>query len=167
MKLMVVSFITGLFMLVSFVGCSKTVTRETVTTMEDRHTQTVTTTKINDEVIQTLKTEWQDEYLEAIGMAYVGSRYPDVKRNKALALKGAKLDAERNIVEQIYKVHIDARTTMRDMDTYDYVTSEVKGSLIGVEMLTETFNEAENRWEVSIRVPKTTLIRILEQYKVH
>ena len=166
MKLLVVAFIAALLMWATLGGCSKTVTRETVTTSEGTHSQTVTTTKINDEVISTLKTEWENEYIESMGMAYVGDRYPDVKRNKALALKGAKLDAERNIVERIYEIRIDSRTTMRDMDTYDYVTKDVSGGLMGVEVLTEYFNEAEDRWEVSIRVPKVTLLRILEQYKV-
>lgn len=149
--------------LLGLTGCARS--RVTERTVVDDGSGTITerTTVRTGYRIEELERTWRKEWIYATGESIVGDRYDDQRRNKALAKRGARLDAERNLVEQIYTVRIDARTTMRDLDTEDLVVREVSGGVAGVEVVSEDFDEELGMWTVEVRMPKIELVRYLRE----
>lgn len=78
--------------------------------------------------------DWTENYIEATGMA-VAPEGAKGAQAKALARRGATLDLQRNLLEFIKGVQIDARTTMNDFIAEDRVRSEVNGVIRNVELL--------------------------------
>lgn len=125
------------------------------------------TTSMDDETISQVKTEWENEVLSASGSAPYIDKYPgQVARNKELARKGAMVDAKRNLAEKAGKVHIRGATTISDLVTTDYARSEFNAVLEEVEVTSEEFvGEGEDAvWKVTVEMPQTKLIKIVEDY---
>ncbi|MBF0266147.1 MAG: LPP20 family lipoprotein [Gammaproteobacteria bacterium] len=88
--------------------------------------------QLKNKVIQTIGYSTTENY----------KRFPLVQR-KLLAIRGAKLNAYRNLAEEIYGIKIKGKTSVKDMivqnDSYRvYVNTMIKGAHI------EAINEKEN-----------------------
>ncbi|MFC2594184.1 MAG: hypothetical protein ACFNW0_03850 [Fretibacterium sp.] len=77
---------------------------------------------------------WTENYIEATGMA-VAPTGKKGAQGKALARRGATLDLQRNLLEFLKGVQIDARTTMNDFMAEDRVRSELSGIVKNVEIM--------------------------------
>ena len=77
---------------------------------------------------------WTENYIEATGMA-VAPTGKKGAQGKALARRGATLDLQRNLLEFLKGVQIDARTTMNDFMAEDRVRSEISGIIKNVEIM--------------------------------
>ena len=87
---------------------------------------------VKNKVIQTTGYSTMENY----------KRFPEVQR-KLLAIRGAKLNAYRNLAEEIYGIKIKGKTTVKDMivhnDSYRvYVNTMIRGAHI------EAINEKKN-----------------------
>lgn len=78
--------------------------------------------------------DWTQNYIEATGMA-VPPKGSKGAQAKALARRGAIVDLQRNLLEFMGGVQVDARTTMDDFMAEDMVRSEVHGAIRNVELL--------------------------------
>lgn len=156
-------FFSTILISITLLGCSSTVTRETTIQDTPEGGKEETTLKIDDEVLTTLRTTWEKEYITAFGQAPVVEKYPEESRNKQLARKGAILDAERNLAEKISTIELTATTTMADFSTSDFVQSRIKTVLKDVEVLIDRYDEKNKMYEVQIQMPKVQLIKILEE----
>lgn len=103
---------------------------------------------VHVEKFQTAKV--QNKKIETIGYSTTDSfkHFPQAQQ-KLLAIRGAKLDAYRNLAEEVFGIKIKGKSTVRDMvvqnDSYrTYVNTMLRGAHI--ESITETkkgFFEAE------------------------
>ena len=77
---------------------------------------------------------WTENYIEATGMAVAPTGMKGAQ-GKALARRGATLDLQRNLLEFLKGVQVDARTTMNDFMAEDRVRSELSGVIKNVEIM--------------------------------
>jgi hypothetical protein len=78
--------------------------------------------------------DWSKNYIEATGMAVAPTGTAGAQA-KALARRGAIVDLQRNLLEFLVGVQVDARTTMNDFMATDRVRSEINGMIKNVELL--------------------------------
>ena len=78
--------------------------------------------------------DWSKNYIEAAGMA-VAPKETSGAQAKALARRGAIVDLQRNLLEFLVGVQVDARTTMNDFMANDRVRSEINGMIKNVELM--------------------------------
>lgn len=143
---------------------SETVTRERVVERTPEGEATSERTLINDEEVRSLRTEWEEELITAEGAAPVTSRYEEESRNVGLARRGAIVDAQRNLAQQISEIELTETVTMRDLETSDFVQTRLSAVLRDVEVLTERHDETEGIYRVTVQMPKVNLYRIIEEY---
>jgi hypothetical protein len=78
--------------------------------------------------------DWSQNYIEATGMA-VAPKGTSGAQARALARRGAMVDLQRNLLEFLVGVQVDARTVMDDFMAEDRVRTEVNGTIKNVEVL--------------------------------
>lgn len=78
--------------------------------------------------------DWTQNYVEATGMAVAPTGTKGAQA-KALARRGAMMDLQRNLLEFLVGVQVDARTVMEDFMANDTVRTEVHGIIKNVETL--------------------------------
>ncbi|MDR1649488.1 MAG: hypothetical protein LBR71_04440 [Synergistaceae bacterium] len=78
--------------------------------------------------------DWTQDYIESTGTAVAPTGTKGAQA-KALARRGAEVDLQRNLLEFMAGVQIDARTTMDDFMANDRVRTEVHGIIKNVELL--------------------------------
>ena len=78
--------------------------------------------------------DWTQNYVEATGTA-VAPKGMTGAQAKAMARRGAMLDLQRNLLEFLNGVQVDARTVMEDLMVNDTVRSELHGVIKNVETL--------------------------------
>ncbi len=87
-------------------------------------------------------------------------------QGKLMALLAAKLDAMRNLSEQVYGLQIDSRTTVRDFITQnDQIRTEVNNYLTGVRTVSESYNAATGEATVTVEAPLEQLWNIVYRYR--
>lgn len=150
-------------------SCNRYVTTETSTKSNVNLNSSRTTSstsssikKIGNKEIEKLEEEWKEEIITVDGSAPVIAKYNDPIRDKMLAKKAAILDAQKKLAEKISDTRISSTTTMRDLEATEVVRSKVNASLRDVEVVKESFNDKEKIWNVTLEMPKITLVRILE-----
>jgi hypothetical protein len=77
---------------------------------------------------------WGQNYIEGTGMAVAPTNMKGAQA-RVLARRGAIVDLQRNLLESIGGVQVDARTTMNDFMAEDRVRTEVNGLIQGIELL--------------------------------
>jgi len=77
---------------------------------------------------------WTDDYVEASGQAVAPTGKEKTAQGKLLARRGAIVDLQRNLLEAIQGVRVDAKTTMTDFMANDTVRTEVQGLIKGIEV---------------------------------
>lgn len=83
--------------------------------------------------------DWTQNYIESEGMAVAPVNVKGAQA-KALARRGAIVDLQRNLLEFMGGVQVDARTTMDNFMADDRVRTEVSGIIKNVELL-------EGQWD--------------------
>lgn len=78
--------------------------------------------------------DWTQNFIECEGMA-VAPAGKSGAQAKALARRGAIMDLQRNLLEFLKGVQLDARTIMDDFMAEDRVRTEVSGVIKNVELL--------------------------------
>jgi hypothetical protein len=156
-------FVLSILSLIAL-GCSSTVTKETTFQNTSKQGSTITTLKIDDKVINILKTQWEKEYIVAIGQAPVLKKYDNDTQNQMLARRAAVTDARRNLAEQINKVELTSTTTMADFSATDYVRTRVDAQLQDLEILVDRFDKEKGIYEIHVQMPKLKLLNIIEAY---
>ena len=82
---------------------------------------------------------WAQDYVEGTGMAVTPSNMRGAQA-MALAKRGAIVDFQRNLLEFMKGVQIDARTVMEDFMASDTVRSEIHGIIKNAEVLEGTWD---------------------------
>lgn len=124
---------------------------------------TSVSTSVDGTVIASLRQEWETEMISANGSAPVIQKYPEEARNRELARRGAILDAQRNLAQMVSSIRITATVSMSDLETSDLVRSQTSAVIRDVEVTRERYDEQGKRFEVSVRMPKVKLIKIVEE----
>jgi hypothetical protein len=95
--------------------------------------------------------DWSQNFIEATGMA-VAPKGTTAAQGRALARRGAIVDLQRNMLEFLYGVQIDARTVMDDFMAEDRVRSEVNGAIRNIELLKGEWNAEEGFYVITGRI---------------
>lgn len=128
-KFLVLAFVAALFPAALWA-------QETVKAEETVKAQALSSTDSNvvDET-ETARIDWTEGYVEARGQAVAPSGKQETAQGKLLARRGAVVDLQRNLLEFLQGVRVDARTTMKDFMTHDTVRTEVQGMIKNIEIL--------------------------------
>jgi len=102
----------------------------------------------------TSEVNWTTQYIEAKGWSVMDtSRFKIPGQAKAMAKRGAIVDAQRNLLERIEGIRIVGETIVKDMVTQkDYIYTRLEGVLKGAELIGDISIE-DNIVEVRMRVP--------------
>lgn len=97
---------------------------------------------------------WSEQFIEAKGTSVIDNeRFKIPAQAKAMAIRGAVVIAQRNLLEIINGVKITGETRVQDMiATNDYVYSRVDGLIKGAQQIGEPI-EIDGLIEVTMRVP--------------
>lgn len=102
----------------------------------------------------TAKVNWTTQYVEAKGWSVVDTvKFKNPAQARLMAVRGATVVAQRNLLEILNGVRIVGETTVKDMITEsDYVYTRVDGILKGAEMVGQPVI-ADGIAEVTLHVP--------------
>ncbi len=146
------------------ISCNNVKQTRTVIKEDSNSKQIIEEKLINNEVVENCKKIWEYEYIEAIGQIPVLKKYDDDVRNIALARRGAILDAQREIARKITSTSITETVVLSDLESSDYVQSYLNTKIQNLEIVDEFYDEDKRTYRVKVRMPKESLIIILEQY---
>ncbi len=98
--------------------------------------------------------DWTNQYIEANGESVIDTvRFKNKAQARAMAIRGAVVVAQRNLLEIINGVKIHGETTVEDMiATNDYIYSRVDGVIKGAEMVGEP-KEEWGMMKVTLKAP--------------
>jgi len=96
---------------------------------------------------------WTEQYIEAKGFAAIDTKNSNPAAAKAMAIRGATVVAQRNLLEIIKGVNVTSETKVKDMITDgDYIYTRVDGVIKGAELIGDAV-EKDGLIEVRMRVP--------------
>lgn len=97
---------------------------------------------------------WSAQYIEAIGFAIIDTeRFRNPAQAKLMAIRGATVVAQRNLLEIANGVKVVGETTVQDMMTInDEIVTRVEGVVRGAQMVGEPV-EKQGFVEVTLRMP--------------
>ena len=96
---------------------------------------------------------WSAGYIEAVGIGAPPDRSIGKINARPMALRAAKVDAYRNILEIAKGVQVDARTTVRDFTVEsDVVNTQVEGLVKGAQVVDQQYM-SDGTVEVRLRMP--------------
>ena len=101
--------------------------------------------------------DWTQNYIESTGMAVAPTGMKGAQA-KALARRGAIVDLQRNLLEFLRGVQIDARTTMDDFMASDRVRSEVSGVVKNIELLEGTWDGESYTIAGRVKLPQLRVV---------
>ena len=97
---------------------------------------------------------WTEQYIEARGSSVIDNeRFKIPAQARAMAVRGAVVIAQRNLLEIINGVNVTSETRVQDMiATSDYVYTRVDGLIKGAQQVGEPI-ERDGMIEVTMRIP--------------
>jgi hypothetical protein len=96
---------------------------------------------------------WSAGYIEALGIGAPPDRSIGKINARPMALRAAKVDAYRNLLEMTKGVQVDARTTIKDFTVEsDVVNTQVEGLIKGAQVLKQEYM-SDGTVEVTMRMP--------------
>lgn len=96
---------------------------------------------------------WSAGYIEAVGIGAPPDRSIGKINARPMALRAAKVDAYRNILEITKGVQVDARTTVKDFTVEsDVVNTQVEGLVKGAQVVDQQYM-SDGTVEVRLRMP--------------
>ena len=108
------------------------------------------------------------ETISATGYAVIDiQRHENAAQRRLLAIRASKLDAYRNLVEQVYGQYLDSNTTVADMVVKsDTFRSKVEGVIYGARLVSIT-PVGEDTYEVTLTLDKQTVHDLRLLYLAH
>ncbi|MCK4661499.1 MAG: hypothetical protein KAT68_01430 [Bacteroidales bacterium] len=87
--------------------------------------------------------DWSEQFIEAKGESIIDTvRFKNKAQARAMAIRGAVVIAQRNLLEIINGVHITGETTVENLiTTNDVIFSKVDGVIKGAQMIGEPVEE--------------------------
>ena len=103
--------------------------------------------------------DYSQRTVTATGIGAVPTNAPNVGAARANAIRAAKLDALRNLVEAVKSIRISSETTIsNNMVTSDIVRTEVEAMVRGARQVGETKYLSDSSVEVTMTVPMTGIM---------
>ena len=101
------------------------------------------------------KINWTVQYIEATGTGILDNdRFKIPAQARAMAIRGAVVVAQRNLLEIVKGVHVQGETTVEDMmTTRDIIITRVEGIVKGAEMVGNPIEKGDGSVEVRLRMP--------------
>jgi hypothetical protein len=97
--------------------------------------------------------DWSYQTVQATGMSVIDPARPKAQA-LALAIRGAKVDAQRNLLETVKGVRVVSETKVQDlMVKGDYVYTRIDGVIKGATVVGEPRETQDGRVEVTMEVP--------------
>ena len=108
------------------------------------------------------------ETISATGYAVIDiQRHDNAAQRRLLAIRASKLDAYRDLVEQVYGQYLDSNTTVADMVVKsDTFRSKVEGVIYGARLVSIT-PVGEDTYEVTLTLDKQTVRDLRMLYLEH
>ena len=99
------------------------------------------------------KINWSEGYIEAVGIGAPPERYIGKPQARPMALRAAKIDAYRNLLETTKGVRIDSTTVVRDFAVEsDVINVAVEGLVKGAKLVNQDYL-SDGTVEVTLRMP--------------
>lgn len=96
---------------------------------------------------------WSAGYIEAVGIGAPPDRSVGKINARPMALRAAKVDAYRNLLEITKGVQVDSRTTVKDFTVEsDVVNTQVEGLIKGAQVVDQQYM-SDGTVEVRLRMP--------------
>lgn len=110
--------------------------------------------------------DWTREMATAKGNGVKPADVENPAQAKLLALRAAKLDAMRNLSEEVNGLRIDAKTTVKDfVATSDKIRTAIHDYLQGVKTVSEEYDPDSGQATVTIQAPLEQLWNIVIKYR--
>jgi hypothetical protein len=98
------------------------------------------------------KINWSEGYIEAIGIGAPPERYIGKPNARPMALRAAKIDAYRNLLEVTQGVRIDSSTVVKDFTVEsDVINAQVQGLVKGAKVVNQEYL-SDGTVEVTVRM---------------
>ena len=99
------------------------------------------------------KINWSEGYIEAVGIGAPPERYIGKAQARPMALRAAKVDAYRNLLETTKGVRVDSATVVRDFAVEsDVINVAVEGLVKGAKLVNQDYL-SDGTVEVTLRMP--------------
>lgn len=99
------------------------------------------------------KINWSEGYIEAVGIGAPPDRYMGKPNARPMALRAAKIDAYRNLLEVTKGVRVDSATVVRDFTVEsDVINAQVDGLVKGARVANQEYM-SDGTVEVTLRMP--------------
>lgn len=109
---------------------------------------------------------WAKDTVTAKGNAVRPSDAESDAQARLMALRGAKVEAMRNLSEEIDGLHIDSQTTVRDfVATNDRIRTAMHNYLQGVRVVKEEYDAETGEATVTIEAPLEPLWDVVVEYR--
>lgn len=96
---------------------------------------------------------WSAGYIEAIGIGAPPDRSIGKINARPMALRAAKVDAYRNLLEMTKGVQVDSRTTIKDFTVEsDVINTQIEGLVKGAQVVDQQYM-SDGTVEVKLRMP--------------
>ena len=106
--------------------------------------------------------DWSEGVLLSTGYGAPPENAVNRSQARQMARQAAKLDALRNLAEQLNGVRIDSETTVRDFITEkDEIRTRVEGFISGAELVSEGELD-DGAWEVKMRLALSPLAELIQ-----
>jgi len=99
------------------------------------------------------KINWSEGYIEAVGIGAPPERYIGKPNARPMALRAAKVDAYRNLLEATKGVRVDSTTVVKDFTVEsDVINTQVEGLVKGAKVVNQDYL-SDGTAEVTLRIP--------------
>jgi hypothetical protein len=99
------------------------------------------------------KINWSEGYIEAVGIGAPPDRYIGKPNARPMALRAAKIDAYRNLLEVTKGVRVDSTTIVKDFTVEsDVINAQVDGLVKGARVANQEYM-SDGTVEVTLRMP--------------
>ena len=140
-RMVVLGVIVGMLLLYSGIGLCQ----EKVSGSEWTH--------IVEQIGEKGKINWSEGYIEAVGIGAPPERYFGKPQARPMALRAAKVDAYRNLLEATKGVRVDSTTVVKDFTVdSDVINAQVEGVVKGAKVMNQEYL-SDGTVEVTLRMP--------------
>jgi hypothetical protein len=99
------------------------------------------------------KINWSEGYIEALGIGAPPERYIGKPQARPMALRAARVDAYRNLLEVTKGVRVDSTTVVKDFTVEsDVIKAQVEGLVKGAKVVNQEYM-SDGTVEVTVRMP--------------
>lgn len=110
-------------------------------------------TQIVEQIGEKGKINWSEGYIEAVGIGAPPERYFGKPQARPMALRAAKVDAYRNLLEATKGVRVDSTTVVKDFTVdSDVINAQVEGVVKGAKVMNQEYL-SDGTVEVTLRMP--------------